>query len=239
MSLGRQGEADLIIDLMNKFARSSLVKRGTKTGHGGGKSGDYESTIDLVLASENLTDSMVRCAIHRTEHGSNHRGIETVFDPPWPVPKHQERLLLKKAPWKEISARIARPLATTPPEGTVQQKTDRLVSAMWEAMHALTPKAKLFPPMPDDIDDEGTRPQRAPVEMPAITMEQVERQLLAAESWKAPGEDGLPAMVWNMPWPTVEHRVLELFQASLEEGTLPRQWRHARTMPLKKPNKEN
>lgn len=33
--------------------------------------------------------------------------------------------------------------------------------------------------MPDDIDDEGTRPQRAPVEMPAITMEEVERPLLA------------------------------------------------------------
>jgi hypothetical protein len=31
VSLGRQGEADPIIDLMNKFALSSLLKRGTKT----------------------------------------------------------------------------------------------------------------------------------------------------------------------------------------------------------------
>lgn len=59
MSLGRQGEADLIIDLINEFALSSLLKRGTKTWQGGGHSGDCESTIDLVLASENLTDSMV------------------------------------------------------------------------------------------------------------------------------------------------------------------------------------
>jgi hypothetical protein len=44
-----------IIDLMNEFSLSSLLKRGTKTWHGGGQNGDYESTIDLVLASENLT----------------------------------------------------------------------------------------------------------------------------------------------------------------------------------------
>ena len=354
VSLKRQGEADPIIDLMNELSLSSLLKRGTKTWHGGGHTGDCESTIDLVLASENLTDSMVKCAVHATEHGSDHYAIETVFDVPWPAPQDPERLLLKNAPWKEINARIASTLATTPSEGMVQQKTDRLMSAVSEAVHALTPRvkpspyakrwwtadltqlrqiytywrnharserragrkvphletmaanaakqyhdairkqkkkhwnefladndniwkaakylksgddgafgkipqllradgtmtadhkeqadellSKFFPPLPDGIDDEGTRPQRAPVEMSAITMEEVERQLVATKSWKAPGEDGLPAIVWKMTWPVVKHRVLELFQASLEEGTLPRQWRHAKIIPLKKPNKEN
>jgi hypothetical protein len=42
-----------------------------------------------------------------------------------------------------------------------------------------------------------------------------------------------------MTWPTVKHRVLDLFQASLEEGTLPKQWRHAKIIPLRKPNKED
>ncbi|KAJ5297274.1 uncharacterized protein N7443_008167 [Penicillium atrosanguineum] len=348
VSLGRQGEADPIIDFMNEFALSSLLKRGTKTWHGGGHSGDCESTIDLVLASDKLTDSMLKCGVHGTEHGSNHRTIETVFGAPWPAPRQLERLLLKNAPWKEISARIARNLATTPWEGSVQQKTDRLMSAVSEALHALTPRAKpsphakrwwtedltqlrqiytywrnharserragrkvpqlestaasaakqyhdairkqkmkhwnefladndniwkaakylksgkvpqllradgtvttdheeqaeelltkFFPPLPDNIADEGTRPQIAPVEMPVITLEEVERQLMVAKSWKAPGEDGLPAIVWKMTWPTVKHRVLDLFQASLEEGTLPRQWRHAKIIPLRKLNKEN
>ena len=71
--------------------------------------------------------------------------------------------------------------------------------------------AKFFPPLPDNIDEEGTRPQRAPVEMLAIMMEEVERQLAAAKSWKAPGDDWLPVKVWKMTWPTVQHRVLELF----------------------------
>lgn len=70
---------------------------------------------------------------------------------------------------------------------------------------------KFFLPLPDRIDDEGTRSQRAPVEMSAITMEEVERQLLATKSWKALGEDGLLAIVWKMTWPVVKHGVLELF----------------------------
>jgi hypothetical protein len=85
---------------------------------------------------------MVKCAILGTEHGSDHCTIETVFDALWSPLKHPERLLLKNALWKEINVRIANTLAATLLEGTVQQKTDRLMSAVWEAVHTLTPKAK-------------------------------------------------------------------------------------------------
>jgi hypothetical protein len=55
--------------------------------------------------------------------------------------------------------------------------------------------AKFFPPLLESIEDEGPRPQRARLAMPLITIEEVERQIFAAGSWKVPGEDGLPAIV--------------------------------------------
>ena len=94
-----------------------------------------------------------------------------------------------------------------------------------------------FPPLPEMIEDEGTQPQRAPVLMPSLTIEEIERKVFAVSPWKAPGDDVLPAMVWKQIWPVVKDRVLLLFQTSLEEGSLPTQWRNAKIIPLKKPNK--
>lgn len=54
--------------------------------------------------------------------------------------------------------------------------------------------------------------------MPAVTLEEIERHLLVENSWKAPGDDGLPVIVWEMMWHTVKHSVLELFQASVAES---------------------
>lgn len=349
----RQGEADEIIELMTEFSLSNLLPRGTKTWKGRDSEGRVrETTIDLLFASQDLANDLVKCGPHATDHGSDHRTIETIFETEVPEPIPQERLLLKNAPWKKISARVAAGLEGIPTEGSVQQQTDRLMSAVLEAVHALTPKAKpsayakrwwttdltqlrrihtywrsrarterragrrvleleetakaaakqyhnairqqkkshwdaflkdkdniweaakyldpsvgtafgrvpqlvradesrtasneeqaaellatFFPSLPDDIEDEGDRPERSPVPMPDLTMEEIEQQLLHTKPWKAPGDDGLPVMVWKNIWPVVKRRVLAIFQASLEEGVLPNQWRHAKIIPLKKPDK--
>ena len=350
VSRERQGEADPIIDLMSEHALHSLLPRGTKTW----QRGNHESTIDLVLASEELATSVVKCTVHTTEHGSDHRAIQTTFDVATPERAVETRLLFKNAPWTNIKGRITTNLRFVPFGGSVQQQTDGLMTAVLEAVHALTPRAKpspyakrwwttdltqlrrvytywrnqartqrrmgrmfpeleqqaneaakeyhdavrrqkkahwedfladdtniwqaakyldpcgssafdkippltkrdgsttknkteqaeellsvFFPPLPERIEDEGPRPQRTAVSMPPLTMEEVERRIFAAKSWKAPGEDGLPAMVWKQVWPVVKDRVLLLFQTSLDEGELPTQWRNAKIIPLKKPNKDD
>ncbi|KAK1837939.1 hypothetical protein CCHR01_19435, partial [Colletotrichum chrysophilum] len=350
VSEDRQGEADPIIDLMSEYSLLSLLPRGTKTW----EKNAAATTIDLSLASEEIARTIVRCEIHPKDHGSDHRAIETIFDIAAPETESRPRLLLKNAPWKQINERIELSLRQVPSRGTVQEQTDRLMSAVCEAVKALTLTAKpsryakrwwtadltqlrqihthwrnraraerragsrrpeleerahaaarqyhdairkqkkshwedfladdaniwraakyldaskgasfdkipqlkradgsqtedaaeqagellstFFPPLPSNIEDEGTRPQRSPVPFPDLTLGEVERQLFATKSWKAPGEDGLPVAVWKHTWPVVKERVLALFQTSLDEGVLPRQWRHAKIIPLKKPNKSD
>ena len=73
--------------------------------------------------------------------------------------------------------------------------------------------------------------------MPKLTVEGIECYLMKIKLWKAAGEDGLPAGAWRQIWPAVSESVCRLFQTSLDTGTLPRQWKIAKIIPLKKPNK--
>jgi hypothetical protein len=97
--------------------------------------------------------------------------------------------------------------------------------------------ATFFPPLPENIEDEGDRPQRQPVPMPELTVDEIECCLMKTKPWKGAGEDGLPAGVWRQVWPAVSESVRQLFQTSLDTGAQPRQWKIAKIIPLKKPNK--
>ncbi|EQL04249.1 Endonuclease/exonuclease/phosphatase [Ophiocordyceps sinensis CO18] len=141
VSVKRQGEAGPIIDLMNEHGLRSLFPRGTKTWQGP----DYESTIDLVLATSELADEMVTYALHTTDHGSDHRAIQTTFDIAMPGRITVPRLLFKNAPWTLIGARVGDNLGSLPWDVDVQTQTDQLMRVVLEAIHELTPRAQPSP----------------------------------------------------------------------------------------------
>ena len=94
-----------------------------------------------------------------------------------------------------------------------------------------------YPPLPDAITEEPITVTVTAVEDPDITMEEIKRKVFSAKPWKAPGRDGLPSIVWQQLWPVIKEEMLGLFRASLDDGILPSQWREAKIIPLKKPNK--
>ena len=137
-SRARQGEADRLIEFMNQHSLQSLLQRGTKTWH----NSSAESTIDLVLVSEELASNVIKCMLHNTNHGSDHEAIETTFDVAVPEQVSEERLLFKNAPWNKIRDVISARLATSSTGGDIQKQTDLPTLVVSEAIHTLTPKAK-------------------------------------------------------------------------------------------------
>ncbi|KAM4058344.1 endonuclease-reverse transcriptase domain-containing protein [Hirsutella rhossiliensis] len=248
VSASRQGEGEPIIDLMDDFGLSSLLARGTKTW----QRSDEESTIDLVLASAELADELTSCVIHPTEHGSDHRAIQTTFDIRVPERTFPQRQMLKNAPWIAIATRVEdelRPLPWTPPpyakrwwtkdltrlrrtytywrnQARAQRRAgqsrpdleQRAKEAAKEYHDNLRKQKKAHW---DDFVIEGSNIWRAankgeqaeellstffPPLPTRIEPEEIEEKVMAAKPWKAPGEDGLPAIVWKKLWHVVKHR---------------------------------
>jgi hypothetical protein len=344
----RQGEAEPIVLLMADWGLTSLLPRGIFTR----EEGPYQSTIDLVLASTDLSRRVTRCRIHPVEHGSDHRAIETNFQSEaQPTLPPTTRFSFREAPWADINREL-RDLETeiiditdrSELDATAGRLTGRISSAIrklvpvarpssygkrwgtpeltalrdtytsarnrctqarrygadfaaledtalysrrqyhrairdtkrrhwrgfldntdniWKAARYLQPEDQsmgivptlrsgdqtinddqgkahilletFFPPLPN-IQDEPPRdrslPDALPMEM--ITEHEIEMALMRMVSWKAPGPDGLPVVVWQRMWPAVKQWVVELFQASLRLGYFPSAWKVAKIVVIPK-----
>ncbi|KAI2867955.1 hypothetical protein CBS115988_10984 [Aspergillus niger] len=84
-------------------------------------------------------------------------------------------------------------------------------------------------------------PIRIPAELPwqPITELEVYRSLQAAKSSTAPGEDGLPMLIWKRLWGHLGNLITRIFAASIDLGYHPRKWRSARIVVLRKPGKSD
>jgi ribonuclease HI len=78
-----------------------------------------------------------------------------------------------------------------------------------------------------------------PLRWEDVSKEEIHDAILRAAPYKAPGPDGLPAIVWKMLWSEVGDHITTLFRACIQTGHFPHPWRSARILPLRKPDKSN
>jgi ribonuclease HI len=102
-------------------------------------------------------------------------------------------------------------------------------------------KAKLFmdaffPKMAAPEAREDPEPNEE-IRWDPITKEEVYRALQCMKARKAPGEDEIPTLVWKQIWPYLSEEIFQIFTASISLGYYPRQWKRARIVVLRKPNK--
>lgn len=97
----------------------------------------------------------------------------------------------------------------------------------------------LPPAQPRSIIDSSCPSFLETSQLPGISLmlEEVHHAIFKAFPLKGPGEDGLPALVWQKLWPVLQHHIFTLFEAFLKQGKLPKAWKMAKIIPLKKPSK--
>jgi ribonuclease HI len=93
-----------------------------------------------------------------------------------------------------------------------------------------------FPEMDQPHEDP---PAQVPPELPwpPVTELEIRRSLKTAKSSTAPGEDGLPTLVWKHLWKYLGKLITRIFTASIDLGHHPKRWRGAKIVVLRKPGK--
>lgn len=110
----------------------------------------------------------------------------------------------------------------------------REVTDNTDKAHALL--ESFFPQMAEPTP-EAVTPMREEIRWTPITELEIEKALRAAKGSTAPGEDGLPTLVWKNIWKYISHLVVQIFATSINLGYYPRRWKTARIVTLRKPGK--
>jgi hypothetical protein len=98
-----------------------------------------------------------------------------------------------------------------------------------------------FPKQPDPVQ-AGERPrqqsaQRENPTWPLLTKHEVKRAIFKSSPDKSPGSDGITFRVWRELWPAVGDHILWLYSNSLDLGHVPKAWKIAKIVTIRKPGK--
>lgn len=132
---------------MQELELQSLLPRGTPTFEPAGT--QWGTTLDLMLASEWLTDAKTKCQIYYTDHGSDHRAIETEFQVRLQeVMPSVGRRRLEKARWPDICRELHQQLGLPehiPDVATLERSNDQFMGTVQATIEDMVPIATPFP----------------------------------------------------------------------------------------------
>lgn len=98
-----------------------------------------------------------------------------------------------------------------------------------------------FPQPPDPHGTEESqrqnRSRRDKSSWPLLTKHEVERAIFRSSPDKSPGTDGITFRVWRELWPVVGDNILWLYSLSLDLGHVPKEWKIAKIVAIRKPGK--
>ena len=94
-----------------------------------------------------------------------------------------------------------------------------------------------FFPKTADAEEEIIMPHQEEIKWEPISEIKIHQSLKAAKGRTAPGEDGIPTLVWKHLWPYLQGTITHLFTKLIELGYHPDWWKQAQIVVLKKPGK--
>lgn len=94
-----------------------------------------------------------------------------------------------------------------------------------------------FPPTSHPPSECIVPPKEIPWE--PITEQEITKTLQRMKKRTAPGEDGIPTLVWFQIWPYISSIVTSIFTASIDLGHYPQRWKAAKIVVLRKPGKSD
>ncbi|EED11595.1 conserved hypothetical protein [Talaromyces stipitatus ATCC 10500] len=218
----RQGEADDLVDFMTEYSLHSLLPRGTKTWQLGDRETTIDLVLASTELAEEMVQCDHQAIetefdISVPDQPVNERLL--LKNAPWAEIRSRIATNLQVVPLGDsvqeqtdhLMTVVTKAVQELTPRAKPSPYAKRCGSPFSDKIPPLvrsdgsTTKDKVeqakellatfFPPLPVRIEDEGTQQQREPVHMPDLTLEEIEWKVFEAKPWKAPGEDGLPAMV--------------------------------------------
>jgi Endonuclease-reverse transcriptase/Reverse transcriptase (RNA-dependent DNA polymerase) len=93
-----------------------------------------------------------------------------------------------------------------------------------------------FPQMVEPSEETSTQ-RKEEIPWEPITELEVQKALRVAKGTTAPGEDGIPTLVWKQLWKYIGKKITNIFTASIELGYHPSLWKRARIVIIRKDGK--